>query len=211
MSDREATISNPIAALRRLTRPRVRREQCALCAAELGDEHSHLLEVGTHNLQCACEACVVLFSGNQNGRFRRIPRKSERWMDFQLSDEQWDALGIPISLAYFYHDTPRGHMIAAYPSPGGATEAALAQETWQLVAATNPRLAKLAPDVEALMANRLHGNRAYYRVPIDQCYKLIGLIRMQWRGLSGGKDVWQEIDRYFHELDGRCAGATSHA
>ena len=33
----------------------------------------------------------------------------------------------------------------------------------------------------------------YYIVPIDECYRLVGLIRMHWRGLSGGTEVWKEI------------------
>ena len=39
-----------------------------------------------------------------------------------------------------------------------------------------------------------------YRVPIDECYKLVGLIRTHWRGLSGGTEVWEEIGRFFDEL-----------
>jgi hypothetical protein len=37
-------------------------------------------------------------------------------------------------------------------------------------------------------------------VPIDACYKLVGLIRLNWRGLSGGADVWQKIGEFFGEL-----------
>ena len=33
----------------------------------------------------------------------------------------------------------------------------------------------------------------YYVLPIDECYKLVGLIRAHWQGLSGGTEVWQEI------------------
>jgi hypothetical protein len=40
----------------------------------------------------------------------------------------------------------------------------------------------------------------YYLVPIDECYKLVGLIRTHWRGLSGGTEVWREIGAFFAEL-----------
>jgi hypothetical protein len=40
----------------------------------------------------------------------------------------------------------------------------------------------------------------YYIAPIDECYKLVGLIRTNWRGLSGGTEVWIEIGRFFAEL-----------
>jgi hypothetical protein len=43
----------------------------------------------------------------------------------------------------------------------------------------------------------------YYLVPIDECYKLVGLIRAHWRGLSGGTDVWREIQSFFSALKKR--------
>ena len=55
----------------------------------------------------------------------------------------------------------------------------------------NPVLESLEPDVEALLVNRVgHAREAsaaeYYIAPIDACYQLVGLIRVHWRGLSGG-------------------------
>jgi hypothetical protein len=43
----------------------------------------------------------------------------------------------------------------------------------------------------------------YYLVPIDECYKLVGLIRRHWRGLSGGTEVWREIGAFFNGLKTR--------
>jgi len=31
---------------------------------------------------------------------------------------------------------------------------------------------------------------------------LVGTIRKHWKGLSGGEDVWHEIDKFFAELQG---------
>jgi Family of unknown function (DUF5947) len=63
-------------------------------------------------------------------------------------------------------------------------------------------------DVEALLVNRVGHARGftapeYYLLPIDECYKLVGLIRANWRGLSGGTEVWQEIARFFDEMKNR--------
>ena len=37
-------------------------------------------------------------------------------------------------------------------------------------------------------------------MPIDQCFRLVGLIRMHWKGFTGGAAVWEEIDRFFADL-----------
>jgi hypothetical protein len=43
--------------------------------------------------------------------------------------------------------------------------------------------------------------REYYVVPVDVCFELIGLIRLHWRGFSGGDKVWEEVERFFAKLD----------
>ena len=60
-------------------------------------------------------------------------------------------------------------------------------------------------DVEALLVNRIDlawdGVAAeYFLVPIDECYRLVGIIRMHWHGLSGGTEVWREIHQFFEDL-----------
>ena len=89
-------------------------------------------------------------------------------------------------------------------------EAKLGLEAWADLEAANPVLRTLAPDVEALLVNRAQGARQHWIVPIDECYGLVGLIRTHWRGLTGGKAVWQEIGRFFEELDRRSRAASRH-
>ena len=62
--------------------------------------------------------------------------------------------------------------------------------------------------MEALLVNRVGGARRQWLVPLDDCYALVGLIRTRWRGLSGGSEVWHEIDGFFEELDRRARSAT---
>jgi hypothetical protein len=190
------------ATLRRFVRPPQDRERCELCSAPLGAEHQHLLEVAVRKLVCACDPCAVLFDRKEAGRYRRVPRRTVQLTDFRLSDLQWEALSLPIRLVFFSHSTPAGRVLALYPSPGGATESLLSLEAWQELVAENPVLAELEPDVEALLVNRV-GPPEYYRVPIDECFKLVGLIRTHWRGLSGGAAVWAEISRFFTALKER--------
>jgi Family of unknown function (DUF5947) len=193
----------PFATLRRFIRPRIAKESCELCAAGLAPEHTHLLDLTKWQLVCACEACAILFSGQHNGRYRRVPRCSRRLVDFRLTDERWESLPLPISLAFFFHNSRLGKVVAQYPSPAGSTESLLPLEAWEELAADNPILRTLEPDVEALLVNREGAARMYYLTPIDECYKLVGLIRTHWRGLSGGPKVWEEIDRFFAGLKER--------
>lgn len=198
---------SPLASLRRFVPPRTVREHCELCNAELAADHAHLVEPATRRLACACEPCAILFSGQTEARYRRVPRRRRFLPDFQLSDVAWEELSIPINLAFFLSSSPAGRVHAFYPSPAGATEALVATEAWEALATDNPILRDLEPDVEALLINRVGEAPECYRVGIDECYRLVGLIRTHWRGLSGGSKVWGEIGRFFATLKER----SSHA
>jgi hypothetical protein len=201
--------------LRRFLRPRPPpvREQCALCSLGLADEHQHLFDPEKRELLCACDACAVLFSAQEGTRYRRVPRHVQALPDFRLTDVQWQSLGVPISLAFFCRPSLGEQAQAFFPSPAGATEAPLAPDAWQELATDNPVLQKLEPDVEALLVHRVGTVREYFRVPIDECYKLVGLIRTHWRGLSGGTEVWTEIGKFFQRLREKAGvpGGVAHA
>lgn len=192
--------ADPLTALRRWMRPRVARESCELCGAEIGPLHSHLFEPEHRKLSCACESCAILFSDRKAGKFRRVPRRIHYLADFQCSDTQWESLRMPIDLAFFFQSTPAGRVVALYPSPAGATEALPDERTWHELAAANPPLARIEPDVEAILANRVGKAREAYVCPIDECYALVGLVRLHWRGLSGGTRLWNEIEQFFSNL-----------
>jgi hypothetical protein len=200
----------PLATLRRFVRkPSEGAEVCELCSLPLPQVHQHLLELEKRQVTCACEACAILFGGNVRQRYRRIPRDVSRLSDFSMDDHEWDSLLIPINLAFFVHSSPAKRMVAQYPSPGGAMESSLDLEYWNVIAERNPVLQKLEPDVEALLVNRIATPPQYYRAPVDQCFRLVGIIRKHWRGLSGGAEVWSEIDKFFRELDELSGGMSA--
>jgi hypothetical protein len=200
----------PFAALRRFAQPRPVGERCELCGANIAAQHPHLFAPEKRQLLCACDACSLLFSDTQNARFRRVPRRVQFLPDFRLADAEWDGLGIPINLAFFCFSSPASRVVALYPSPAGATEAQLPPEAWEELISTNPALRGLESDVEALLVNRVGQTREHYIVPIDACFKLVGLIRTHWRGLSGGTEVWDAVGRFFAELKERSSGG-AHA
>jgi hypothetical protein len=63
-------------------------------------------------------------------------------------------------------------------------------------------ITELQPDIEALLVNRIGGANDGYLVSIDECYRLVGVIRLGWHGFSGGDEVWGEIARFFAGLKG---------
>ena len=175
-------------------------EYCELCHAEIYPGHSHLVEPASRRLLCCCRACAVLFSNHESAKYRRVPDQSEFLAEFRMTDRQWEALRIPINLAFFFQSSTSQRVLGFYPSPAGATESLLSLAAWESLVADNPLLAKLEPDVEALLVNRVEGEREYYRVPIDRCYELVGLIRARWRGMSGGSEAWSAIRGFFAKL-----------
>jgi hypothetical protein len=142
-----------------------------------------------------------------------VPRRARFLSDFHLTDAQWEELRLPINLVFFYRSTRAGRVVAVYPSPAGGTESLLTLETWNQLEEENPVLRELEPDVEALLVNRVDRARDHYRVPIDACYRLVGLIRANWRGLSGGTEVWEEISQFFVDLNRKLCqdGVSCHA
>jgi hypothetical protein len=181
-------------------------ERCELCSAPIDADHRHLLALETRDLLCACRACSLLFDRDaaSEGRYKLVGDRRLRLDDLELSDLAWEELRLPVDVAFFFDNSAAGVVQAYYPGPMGPTESLLRLEAWHDLVAANPVLASLEPDVEALLVDRALGARRAWLVPIDDCYALVGLIRTRWRGLTGGRDVWQAMGRFFDELDRRC-------
>jgi hypothetical protein len=187
-------------------------ERCELCNEPIAPSHRHMLDLRDRELLCVCRACAILFDSRaaSSGHYRLVRDRRLRIADLELSDLAWEALRLPVEMAFFFHSSAEGRVMAFYPSPLGPTESLLGLEAWEDLEAANPVLRTLEPDVEALLVNRAQGARQHWIVPIDECYGLVGLIRTRWRGLTGGRDVWQEIGRFFEELDRRSRAASRH-
>ena len=177
-------------------------ERCELCSAPIPPEHRHLLNVSTREIMCACRPCSILFDKEaaSEGKYRLVPDRRLLLEDFEMSDVQWASLRVPVDMAFFFYSTPVERVAAFYPSPMGPTESLLQLSTWEELEEANPVLKEMERDAEALLVNRSRGAREHFLVPIDECYSLVGLIRIHWKGLSGGQEVWEEIDRFFEVL-----------
>jgi hypothetical protein len=189
-------------------------ERCELCSAELSPHphHEHLFEPTTRQIKCSCTPCAILFPAEAEKRYRRVSRRLLYLDDFAMNDMQWESLAIPVNMAFLHTTTNAGGVRAFYPSPAGATESMLSLEGWDQLVADNPVLGELEQEVEALLINRVGGARDHYIAPIDRCFELVGLIRISWRGLSGGQEVWERIDAFFADLRGAArVKARAHA
>jgi len=196
-----------VGALRRFTiRPPVRAEVCDLCGLAVPEPHQHLIDPVNRRLMCACDACAILFD-SPTAKFTRVPRRVRRLGAPLFTSAQWDALSIPISMAFFFFSSRLARIVAMYPGPAGATESQLPLDTWNEMVPPDSPVRGMKPDVEALLVNRTTSyvsqasDTADYIVPIDLCYGLVGLIRAEWRGFSGGTEAWEAIGRFYADLD----------
>jgi hypothetical protein len=171
-------------------------ERCDLCAGPVGDRHRHVLDREGGQLLCACRACTLLFGRDAagGGRYRLVPESRRRLPE--LSPRE---LGVPVGLAFFVRD-PDGAVTAHYPSPAGATRWDVEPSTWEAVVRQCPELGSMAAGTQALLLDTARGRAEHWLVPIDDCYRLVAVIRREWRGLSGGSTVWPAVDRFFDEL-----------
>lgn len=183
-----------------------RADSCGLCGELTAERHGHLVDLHRRGLVCACRACHLLFSpgADSGSRYRAIPQRYRHRPQAALADQVWHRLGVPVGLAFCFHNSSVDQPVVIYPSPAGATEAELPTTVWEELAAVEPLLIELQSDVEALLVNRIAdpaGSRyESFTLPIDACYRLVGLVRRHWRGFDGGPEAWQAIDDFLTEL-----------
>jgi hypothetical protein len=174
--------------------------RCALCPLSLAEDHKHLLDLEERRIICVCPTCWSVRSGD--ARYRPTGSRT-LWLEpFELSDELWAAFQIPIGLAFFLRSTTTGGIVAMYPSPAGATESELDLYAWDRLVAANPVLDDLDPDAEALIVNRMTAPHAYAIAPLDDCYRLVGIVKATWEGITGGSAMEEAVQHYFDDLRG---------
>jgi hypothetical protein len=168
-----------------------------------------------------CRACYLLFTDNNADlRYRAVPDRYLAFEDFALDRRVWEALQIPVGVAFFFTNSALGRTVAFYPGPAGATESELDLDAWNAISGADSRVGLLADDVEALLvrvpdtdpetnaADPGSGEAEFaqpqsYLVPIDACYEFVGRLRMLWRGFDGGQEARQFIDSFFAQIQAR--------
>jgi hypothetical protein len=173
-------------------------ERCGLCGTAIPDDHRHVLAVADRMLHCACRACGLLFEKDAaaDGRYRLVPQRRIR---LEAGADVTSGLGVPVGLVFLVPQ-PDGTVVTSYPSPLGVTRSELDPADWQRLTARWPVLLTMTPHVEAVLLNSVRGARECWLVPIDDCYRLVAVIRRHWQGLSGGRDVWPAVGEFFAGL-----------
>ena len=199
--------STLVTGLGRLARPAPVEETeiCELCKRPLSSDHRHLLELDERRILCTCEPCLAVQSGLAN--YCPVSTRTLWLDDFVFPDELWAAFQLPIGLAFFMRSTGTNTVVALYPSPAGATESELHLESWTKLVELNPILLDLEADAEALVVNRITEPAQHAIVPIDECYRLVGLIKSTWQGISGGNAIEDAVPRFFDYVRNK-AGVT---
>lgn len=173
-------------------------QRCELCGAAVPASHQHVLAVTDQTLRCACRACGLLFDQDTAapGQYRLVPQRRVR---LGTAGDITDHIGVPVGLVFLIPQ-PDGSVTANYPGPLGVTRSALAAADWQLLTSHWPVLATMPPYVEAVLLNSTRGAHDRWLVPIDDCYRLVAIIRQHWKGLSGGRDIWPAVSEFFAGL-----------
>ena len=186
-------------------------ERCEMCSESIADEHQHVVNVAGRQLMCVCRACYLLFTdSNAELRYRAVPDRYLAFEDFALDRRAWEALQIPVGVAFFFTNSALGRTVAFYPGPAGACESQLDLDAWNAIRGADSRVDLLADDVEALMVRvpDSDGDHEFaqpqsYLVPIDACYEFVGRLRTLWRGFDGGQEARAFIDAFFSEIEAR--------
>jgi Family of unknown function (DUF5947) len=190
---RFATRSSAVQAGSAGTSPAAAREpeRCEMCREALGGRHGHVVEIEKRSIACACRACYLLFTqgGAAGGRYRSVPERVRHDPTRPLAGADWNELQIPVAMAFFFVNSVLGQVVGGYPSPGGVTECELDLAAWDRLAATYPLLAAMTPDVEAILVNRTDQGNETFLIPIDECYALVGELRLRWQGFDGGAEA----------------------
>jgi hypothetical protein len=178
-----------------------------MCRDTLGDRHGHVVDAEQRSVLCACRACYLLFTheGAAGSRYRAVPERVCHDPLRPIVDQDWNELQIPVAMAFFFYNSALHRVVAGYPGPGGATECELDLAAWDRLTVAYPLLAAMRPDVEAILVSRADGRPEAFLIPVDECYALVGELRLRWQGFDGGAEARAAIASFLDGLRARAA------
>ncbi|HET8640437.1 MAG TPA: DUF5947 family protein [Pseudonocardiaceae bacterium] len=199
--------------LRRFARPEVAppaaddgAQRCEMCGEATGPRHGHVADIEQRSILCTCRPCYLLFSTG-SGRYRAIGERYLHDPAHPLTVAEWESLCIPVDSAFFLRSRAHGESadLAAFsPSPAGATQCLLDLDAWADLSTRHPLLAAAEPEVEAILVRCTGGAVDCFLVPVDTCYRLVGTVRLHWKGFDGG-EARARLDEFFADVRARAS------
>ena len=205
-----------ISSLRGLSRPPSPRrhgdgpdvEVCELCGTELPQNHRHLLQLTERRILCACATCWASALGrpraapdraaaSSGSRTSSCPRSCGRSCRSRSGSPSSCARASPTRWSPCTR-APRAPPSPSSTCPPGRSSSEL-----------NPILTGIEPDAEALVVNRIADPHEFVIAPIDECYGLVGAIKVSWEGISGGPALEREVPAFFDEMRSAAPGPGS--
>ena len=196
-----------ITALRRLQMrempdgPQPIEADCDLCGTSMPEDHRHLLELEERRIVCVCESCWALRSGEAQycppargsscSTTSTCPTSCGRGC---ASRSAW-----PSSFARTTASWRSTRAPPARPSPSSELEA------WDELVGRNGVVGDIERDSEALVVDKLNDGIQAAIVPTDEAYRMVGLVKANWQGISGGQGVPAAVAGFFDELRARVA------
>ncbi len=169
-------------------------EHCDLCQEQVPDEHRHLYDTDGGEVLCACRACSLLFAGEEaaqgaTGWCRGAASASRRstrpaW----ACPSAWrSSCPPPTARSAAHYPSPRATRCGGGPGGLGRSRGGL------------PACASCAPTWRRCSSTR-HGGRAALDRPVDDCHRVVAIVRREWR-MSGGDRVWPAVEQFFAGLE----------
>jgi hypothetical protein len=177
------------------------RDHCELCGDGLEPEHRHRWDIEANSLVYLCMACAER-SGNHTGvRFEDLPRMIVRLSKKNTTCLFGTGATPPIRLAFLTRQVRDQRLVARFPGPIGLTDFEVDPTVWQEFEGAHPSLRGSFSHLTAYLINQSQGASEHYFVPIDVGFRLAGLVRFHWRGFFGGVVLWNEVARFFEQLE----------
>lgn len=186
-----------VQALRRFREASTDATRCAFCGMAVESAHPHRLDPEGWQVICACNACDR--DRADEPRLRRVGHRVEKIEDPRVGERMLMVVDVPVGLAFFTRTRRAANVF--YPAPTGTAEARIDVETWAALEAELPEVARLEPEVEAIVVSL--SPRRTFVVPIDECFRLAGMLRSAWVGWSGGAEARSAIEDFFATLETR--------
>ncbi|OLZ11328.1 DUF5947 family protein [Sulfobacillus thermosulfidooxidans] len=178
---------------------RTEEDVCEVCNRLIPQTgHRHLLRLQTGQVVCACQHCALLFDAPGQSQYQSIPTRIISLGRAMLDMEFWDRISSPVHLVGIVKRRG-GQAEIFYPSPAGAVSGGPISREF-LTLPLQEALDTMSDEVEVLLFADLSGMTEGFLIPLDRFYELIGLLRLNWQGLSGGNDVSRRIRQFFDQL-----------